>query len=263
MTFRYFGYGSNMNLTALRAKGVEPLESAPAELRGWRLRFNVRHWFRHEGGMANIEPSDTPGERVLGVVHRCRDEHLPRLDALEACGVGYDRGPVTVETREGSVEALTYRGLPAVLDDRCLPTRRYMNILLRGAREALLDPAYLDRLEAHPLHPPWNRQPFTFPDGEYPEFDAATLARHPDYTAVAGAVFDMAGARPELDVPKRLFGGMDTTLFHLKRLDTSDGTETLDDVREGRVSEAGRIYLNEYLHEFAREFRYVGRYRYD
>lgn len=111
MRFQYFGYGSNMNLIALRAKGVEPLRSAPAELGAWRLCFNVRHWFRHEGGVANIEPSNAPNERLLGVVHLCEDE-------------------------------------------------------------------------------------------------------------------------------------------------------TLDDIREGRISEAGRIYLNEYLHEFAREFTYVGRYRY-
>lgn len=252
-----------MNLTALRAKGVEPLHSAAAELRGWRLCFNVRHWFRHEGGVANIEPADTPNERVLGVVHLCEDEHVPRLDALEAYGVGYDRHPVTVETSEGPVVALTYQGLPAVLDDGCLPTRRYINILLRGAKEAGLDPSYRAWLEAHPLHPPWDRPPFTFPDGEFPEFDATSLAAHPDYTAVAGTVFDMAAARSELDVPRQLFGGRDTTLFHLKRLDTSDGTETLDDIREDRISEAGRGYLNEYLHEFAREFRYVGRYRYD
>ena len=37
MAFWYFGYGSNMNLTALRAKGVQALASCRAELPGWRL----------------------------------------------------------------------------------------------------------------------------------------------------------------------------------------------------------------------------------
>jgi gamma-glutamylcyclotransferase (GGCT)/AIG2-like uncharacterized protein YtfP len=261
--FHYFGYGSNMDLTALRAKGVEPRRSVPAELPAWRLRFNVRHWFRHEGGMANVEPSNAAGDRVLGVLHLCDDEHLARLDALEAYGVGYDRIPVLVRTTAGSVAAMTYQGLPAALDDSCLPTRRYMNILLRGAERAGIDPAYVADLKRHPLHPPWDYPPFTHPSGEHPEFDAATLATQPLYTALAGAVFDMSVARPELEVLHGLFGGKDTTLFHLKRLDTSDGTETLDDIREGRVSEAGRIYLNAYLCEYAREFRYVGRFRYD
>jgi hypothetical protein len=258
--FHYFGYGSNMDLTALRAKGVEPRSSVPAELPGWRLRFNVRHWFRHEGGMANVEPSAAAADRVLGVLHLCEDDHLT---SLEAYGVGYDRIPIVVRTDAGAMPAMTYQGLPAVLDDSCLPTRRYMNILLRGAERAGLDPAYRAELKQHPLHPPWDYPPFAHPSGEYPEFDATTLEAHPLYTAVGGAVFDMSAARAELEVLKELFGGKDTTLFHLKRLDSSDGTETLDDIREGRVSEAGRIYLNAYLCEYAREFRYVGRFRYD
>jgi hypothetical protein len=41
--FLYFGYGSNINLISLNAKGVEPISSQPGILRGWRLRFNVQH----------------------------------------------------------------------------------------------------------------------------------------------------------------------------------------------------------------------------
>jgi cation transport regulator ChaC len=66
MDFWYFGYGSNMDLNSLRAKGVEPRASARAVLRGWRLRFNVHHFFRHEGGAGNIESSDRPSGRRLG-----------------------------------------------------------------------------------------------------------------------------------------------------------------------------------------------------
>ncbi|CAN5924295.1 hypothetical protein BH11MYX4_BH11MYX4_04340 [soil metagenome] len=82
-------------------------------------------------------------------------------------------------------------------------------------------------------------------------------------TALAGAVFDMSSCRSPLDCVKPLFGGKDTTLFHLKRLDSSDGLETLDDVRLGRITEAGRRYLNAYLREYAAEYRYVGRFEYD
>jgi sulfite reductase (NADPH) flavoprotein alpha-component len=115
--FRYFGFGSNMNITSLRAKGVEPLVSQRATLLGWRLRFNVQHFFRHEGGVGNIEPSDIPGDCVLGVLHECPDEALSHLDATEACGHGYDR-----------VTAFTYVGMPAFIDEACLPSRRYLNI---------------------------------------------------------------------------------------------------------------------------------------
>ena len=51
--FHYFGYGSNINLISLKAKGVEPTSSEWGMIPGWRLRFNVQHWFRHEGGVGN------------------------------------------------------------------------------------------------------------------------------------------------------------------------------------------------------------------
>jgi hypothetical protein len=261
--FCYFGYGSNLNLTSLAAKGVKPRVSERATLRGWRLLFNVRHWFRHEGGVGNIHPSGTAGDNVQGVVHQCEDEHLPLLDAVEAYGVGYDRIEVEVDTARGPVRALTYVGLPGYLDDACLPTRRYMNILISGAERAGLDAAYIEQLRRQPLHPEKAYPPFEPPPGPAAVFTRESLAAHPFCTALAGAVFDMADARSDLACLRELFGGRDMTLFHLKRLDTSDGTETLDDIRHGRISAAARRYLNAYLHEYDAEFRYVGRYLFD
>lgn len=258
--FRYFGYGSNLSLVSLRAKGVEPLESSPATLSGWALRFNVRHWFRHEGGMGNVVRTGRSDDRVLGLVHRCHDAHLAPLDAVEAYGWRYDRIEVEVETAQGPVRALTYVGMPAALDDTCLPTRRYLNIILAGAEAAGLDAGYIARLRAHPLAPARDYPPFSPPPGPAPDITRGALAAHPEYTALAGAVFDMSAARGDLTSLIPLFGGKDMTLFHVRRLDTSDGTETLDDVRAGRLSDAARQYLNAYLHEYAAEFRYVGRY---
>ena len=261
--FHYFGYGSNINLTSLRAKGVEPRWSEPATLHGWKLLFNVQHWFRHEGGVGNIVPSDRPADRVQGLVHGCEDRHLDLLDAVESYGVGYDRIEVELDSARGPLRALTYVGLPSYLNDRCLPTRRYLNILVKGAIEAGLDRAYIDALRRHPVHPERDYPPFEHPEGPLPVFDRRSLACHSRYTALAGAVFDMAPARPRLHCLWDLFGGRDMTLFYLKRLDSSDGGETLADLERGRISAAGRSYLNAYLHEYDEEFRYVGRYLYD
>lgn len=261
--FRYFGFGSNLNITSLRAKGVEPLASRRAVLHGWRLRFNVQHFFRHEGGVGNIERSKVPGERVLGVLYDCPDEALPPLDAMEACGHGYERITVEVEADGERVPALTYVGMPEFIDEGCLPSRRYLNIVIDGARRAGLDPDYVQELVAQPVHRPDDYPPFTPPPGDYPEFDAASLARHPLYTALYGAVFDMSQARPLHEYLKSFFGGRDMTLFHLKRMDSSDGNESMDDIRHGRLNEAQRRYLNGYLNEYAREYRYVGRFDYN
>ncbi|MET0070200.1 MAG: gamma-glutamylcyclotransferase family protein [Candidatus Thiodiazotropha sp.] len=260
--FRYFGFGSNMNITSLRAKGVEPLLSRPAVLHGWRLRFNVQHFFRHEGGVGNIEPSWRAGERVLGVLHDCPDGDLPSLDAMEACGHGYDRITVEVEADGELLNAYAYVGMPAFVDDSCLPSRRYLNILLDGARQAGLDADYLKYLMDQPVHKTEHHPPFTPPPGDYPVFTVASLAEYPFYTALDGAVFDMSQARPLHDYLKGFFGGRDMTLFHLKRLDSSDGKESLDDIRYGRLNQAQRQYLNGYLNEYAREYRYVGRFDY-
>ena len=261
----YFAYGSNMNLVSLRAKGVEPRSSVRAVLRGWRLAFDVHHWFRHEGGVGNIKPSRDPSDLVRGVVHECEDENLALLDAVDALGVGYDRVEVDVEVESsaGPVRAFAYVGVPSYLDKHCLPTQRYLNILVKGAIGAGLDQAYISALRGHPIHLAKQYPPFEHPGGDVPAFDRASLAREPMLTALAGAVFDMTDCRWQLDCCKPLFGGKDMTLFHLKRLDTSDGSESLDDLAHDRISEAARRYLNAYLHEYAAEYRYVGRYVYD
>jgi hypothetical protein len=261
--FRYFGFGSNMNRTSLRAKGVEPLTAQRAVLRGWRLRFNVQHFFRQEGGVGNIERSDNPNDCVQGVLYECPDAALAPLDAVEAYGHGYDRISVNVDTHKGPVAALTYIGMPEFIDDTCLPSRRYLNIVVAGARSAGLDPEYVTQLAQQPTHQIDPYPIFMPPVGNYPIFTRASLAQYPLYTALDGAVFDMSAARPFHEYLKRFFGGKDMTLFHLKRLDCSDNSETMEDVRLGRFSQAQRQYLDGFLHEYAREYCYVGRFDYN
>lgn len=261
--FFYFGYGSNLSLASLRAKGVEPRESIRGRLFGWKLVFDVRHWYRHEGGVGNIRRTDHPEDRVEGLVHLCEDQHLALLDAMESYGVGYDRIEVDIETEAGLVRALTYVGLPAHISPACLPTQRYLNIVLQGALAAGLQPSYIQRLRAHAVFVPRDYPPFEHPKEPVAWFDSVSLARHPEYTAIIGAVFDMTQARPQLHCVKELFGGKDITMFHLRRLDTSDGRDSLAEFKQDRLSEAARRYLNAYLHEFDFEYRYAGRYTYD
>lgn len=266
--FHYFGFGSNMSMLSLRAKGVEPRASTRAVLRGWQLRFNVQHFFRHEGGVGNIEHTGNPNDRVLGVLHQCPDETLALLDDAEAYGHGYDRIDVEVEPDSDTagsrqrVCAVTYVGMPQFIDNGCRPSRRYLNIVLEGARRAGLDDEYIQGLASQQTHPMGDYPAFTAPPGDYPTFDRDSLAEQPLYTALYGAVFDMSGARPLHDFLRGFFGGRDMTLFHLRRLDSSNIDENMDDIRKGRLNRAQKQYLNAYLNEYAREYRYVGRYSY-
>lgn len=258
--FNYFGYGSNINLISLRAKGVAPIHSEKGWLPGWKLRFNVQHWFRHEGGMGNIEPTGDPADIVEGVLHTCEDDHLQSLDAMEAYGIGYDRIEVTVQTNHGPVQALAYVGLADFINDQCEPSRRYINIILKGAEAAGLSEEYIQKLRDTPLMTPANYPVYQYPDDQGVTYNSETLATNPYLTALGEGVFDMRGSRKQLECLISLFGGKDMTLFHVKRIDNSDGTETWEDVAAGRISEEARSYLNAYLHEYSREFRYAGRF---
>src|SRR5688572_762967 len=109
--FYYFGYGSNMSVNALKAKGVEPLSAEPAILDGWRLSFNIPDFFLIEGGTGNIEIAEM--RQVHGILYSCRNEHLEVLDELEAVGVSYQRVKTIVTTYSGrSVSTYVYIGLP-------------------------------------------------------------------------------------------------------------------------------------------------------
>ena len=213
MAFWYFGYGSNMNLTALKAKGVTAQASCRAELPGWRLRFNVEHFFLHEGGVGNIEPSSDPEDRVCGVLHHCDDEALAPLDATEACGHGYHRIEVTVHTDAGPRTALTYVGDAGFINDACLPTQRYLNIVLRGAEGAGLPSDYVDALRQQAVMRASTVAPFMPPPGKWPVLDPTGLDAPGPLTALAGHVFDMAVARPRHEYLKGFFGGQGHDLF--------------------------------------------------
>lgn len=256
---KYFGYGSNMDFIALKAKGVVPAMSRPATLAGWRLRFNVEHFFRHEGGVGNIEQTGNPDDCVMGILHECNDADLAMLDRLEAFGVGYDRVEAVLETRQGAETAFAYVGLPDFVNDACLPTRRYLNILVRGAENAKLDPSYVNTLRAQPILQPAETEPFQ------PESTCPTLTHkdlHPLLTVLAGHVFDMGRARAAHRIAQNWFGGKDVTVFHLKRMDSSSGQEQLKDVIMDDLRPDQRRYLNTYLHAFAEEYDHIALFDY-
>ncbi len=250
-----------MNALSLAGKGVTPQSSRAARLADFQLVFNVKHWFPHEGGVGNVVPHD--GSHVWGVVHELVPEDLTALDKLESYGVGYDRIEVELDVAGHTERAVTYVGLPDFLDDSRLPTSRYMNIILAGARQAKLPKDYVERLSQTALFVPPNYPPFSPKPGKnWPILGLNNLANEPGFTGLWGHVFDMSEAAPHLQHLRDIFGGKDMTLFFLKRHDQSSGNETWDDIYTGNLSVPLRIYLNAYLHNFDQLFRYVGSLRY-
>lgn len=259
--FYYFGYGSNLSEMALRAKGVRPLSAQPAVLAGWALCFDIPNFFSIEGGTGNIRPA--PSEEVHGVLYGCEDQDLVALDELEALNVAYLRKTMTVRTYSGQEHsAYVYIGLPDITSDGLRPSRRYLNILVRGAEDMNLKAHYTERLRRTEvcLKPKYGQ--FRFPDEPSKLFCREDLAAQPNLTAIAGAVFDMSGARHEHQYLKQLLGGRDVTLFFLRRMDSSDSKESWREIESGSLSPLQRDYLNDYLHQFDHEYRYAGRMNY-
>lgn len=258
--FYYFGYGSNLSVVSLRAKGVDPLSSEPAILSGWRLLFDIPDFFAIEGCTGNIQPER--GADVHGVVHACRDADLPALDKLEALGVTYERVEASVVTYSGRrLRAFVYVGLPECLGPEGKPSGRYRNILVHGATDMRLQPDYVSWLRSIETVPVPDRGPFELPD-VLPVLSLDELAERRSCVGLFGGVFDMADAPPRHAYLRRLLGGSDATLLFLKRMDTSDGSESFADIRGGHLDDAQLRYLREYQHEFAREYELVGRVDY-
>lgn len=256
--FRYFGYGSNLRRESLRAKGVEARHAEPAVLEGWRLVFNIAHPFRMEGKVASIVP-DAAGA-VHGALLTCDDAYLAPLDRHEGIGVFYERRPVTVRTYAGEThEAFVYVGLPGRTGEEGLPSRRYRNILARGADAVGLAPAYCAWLARLPVQPAPAYRAFEPPTAPGEEFTWSVLRARPLHTALLGHVFDMTAADEAHVILRALIEGIDATAFLLRRMDSDPGVHPPADGSPANLNAAQRRHLNACLYEFAAAYRYAGR----
>ncbi len=142
----YFGYGSNMETrTFVGRRGMRPRESCVGRLDDWVLAFDLPTG-PGERGAANVHPR-TDAE-VWGVLHRITPAEAQRLDRSEGVHHGaYTRIEVEVERGDGSrVCAFTYRSRR--VDPTRKPSRRYLGLLLAGARDHGLPAAYVAALRA-------------------------------------------------------------------------------------------------------------------
>ena len=254
----YFGYGSNLRRASLRVKGVELSRTEPALLEGWRLIFNIAHPFPMEGYVANIVPA--ADGLVHGALCAFEDEYLESLDRYEGLGEYYERRELEVRTYGGDTKtAFVYVGSPAMSGSEGKPSVRYRNILVKGGHDVGLADEYLDWLANVPVHPAPDYPPFVPPKEPAKIFTLAQLADQPLHTVLAGHVFDMSGAGSGHMLLRSLSDGQDVTLFFLRLMDSSVGTETDEDIASDRLNDQQRRYLNDYLHEFSRVYKCVGR----
>jgi len=143
-----FGYGSNMDVTALQAKKhVKVLEHTPAVLPDYKLSFSIKAMTYSEPAFASVTKRE--GEEVHGVAFLMNEESLEELDKTER---GYNKAIVTLKAYDGrSLEGFVYVPKEEKTEEY-LPSKRYLGVLCKGAKQAGLDNDYLAKLEALPTY---------------------------------------------------------------------------------------------------------------
>jgi cation transport regulator ChaC len=148
-TLWYFAYGSNLDPgTFLGRRRMRPLETRVARLDDFELRFDLPVG-PGERGVANV--AARAGEHIWGALYRLTHPEADRLDRTE--GVQHDayrRLFVAARATDGvRIEAFTYQSSRG--RDGRKPSRRYLGLLLAGARHHGLPTPWIERLRAWPL----------------------------------------------------------------------------------------------------------------
>jgi cation transport regulator ChaC len=145
----YFAYGSNLDPgTFLGRRRMEPLAIQIGVLHDFELRFDLPVG-PGERGVANV--ASRPGAHVWGALYQLTHEGAELLDRTEGVHVGvYQRFAVEVLTPAGEqIAAFTYRS--EISRPERKPSRRYLGLLLTGAREHGLPAEYIERLRGLPI----------------------------------------------------------------------------------------------------------------
>lgn len=142
----YFAFGANMSTAVLaKRRGLSPRRAERALVPGWRRAFVER-------GVPFIEPVfaglvEAPDDQCWGVAYELSAADAARLDGFE--GSGYVRVQVDAELGSGErVRSFAYASKNQMQGRK--PSRRYMGLLVDGAREHGLPKHVIETLEAEP-----------------------------------------------------------------------------------------------------------------
>ena len=124
----YFAYGSNLYVPQMQTRVGQCKKPKKAQLRGWRLVFNVASG-RRGGGAANIVRTDKPDDVVYGVVYHLSRQQLDVLTEYE----GVSPQDIEVESEGKEIEAKTY----VFKQDKppLKPAPSYIETIVRGLKQ--------------------------------------------------------------------------------------------------------------------------------
>ena len=139
----YFAYGSNLDPRTFQGRRrMRPVEARRARLDGWRLVFDLPIG-RGERGVANLARDAEAA--VHGMAYRISDRGAALLDRTEGVPRAYRRMAVELALEDSeTLVAFTYHSHHGRANRK--PSRRYMNLILRGARHHGLPDAWVRTL---------------------------------------------------------------------------------------------------------------------
>ena len=146
----YFAYGSNMNLEQIRERtqnsNLQP--SFIGYMKDKKLIFPRESKITWEGGVASYDHSD--GDNLWGAVFLLTDEELKKIDPFEGYhGYGKSNAYEKIENEEiikengKSIKITTY---VANKVGNFLPSKKYRDWIIKGAKECKLPEEYIERL---------------------------------------------------------------------------------------------------------------------
>jgi gamma-glutamylcyclotransferase (GGCT)/AIG2-like uncharacterized protein YtfP len=140
----YFSYGSFMNSETLKRHAPSSRFVTKAVLPNYEVQFNFLSK-TYSGGVTGVESA--PGKIARGVIYDISPEDLNYLDTIEGVpqGIYYRQSVLVLDEAGELLEAETYRTTEPKGPFRT--TRRYLGLMLKGAKEHSLDPGYVRELE--------------------------------------------------------------------------------------------------------------------
>ena len=142
-TVFYFGYGSNMSTQYLiKRRKIIPLESQAALLKDYKLVMNMEGPNFLEPSFANI--SNCKGFDVEGVIHEIDEKDLQKIVNTE----GEDYELVKLSIYMSGKKKTAYTLIYKTNETKDIPpSKRYLKILIRAAKENNLSSTYIKSLE--------------------------------------------------------------------------------------------------------------------
>ena len=127
---KYFAYGSNMDMSRLSNRGVNPETRHKGTLKNWKLKFNKKA-SAGDWSFANIEQSE--GDIVEGLVFTIKESDIKLLDKFEGAPKHYRREILEIETDREAIKCITYIAQPEHIMEGPLPVKEYMDFLIKGS----------------------------------------------------------------------------------------------------------------------------------